>query len=199
MPLPRGVDRIVACGEYTSVPWLSGSELVMLGWPWGSSTSTSCCAFNEQSAERRSCSKLAGTAITPGLLHVEDHSSQQRNSFLAKRTSSSSTVRTSPRQMTSSTALTKRSFPKADRSGCSWAAKRARASSASFSVLAITMHSPSVSKPTRPARPAICLNRTASRGSLPTFMERMMTRRAGRFTPAARVDVAQRQRRTPFR
>lgn len=50
--------------------------------------------------------------------------------------------------------------------------------------------SPLVSRPARPALPVICLYLVASRYSSPTLGCRSMTLLAGRFTPAARVDVA---------
>lgn len=74
--------------------------------------------------------------------------------------------------------------------------------------------SPAVSRPARPARPAICLYSAGPSSRRPTMGPLMMTRRAGRFTPgtvtnssrhtlykrdipAARVDVAQMQQSTP--
>lgn len=59
--------------------------------------------------------------------------------------------------------------------------------------------SPISPRPARPARPAICLYFAREIKSRPTYGERRMTRRAGRLTPAASVDVQQMQHNTPLR
>ena len=56
----------------------------------------------------------------------------------------------------------------------------------------------SVSMPARPARPAICLYDALLRKSMAMYGLQMMTRRAGRLTPAASVDVQQRQQSVPL-
>lgn len=59
--------------------------------------------------------------------------------------------------------------------------------------------SPFVSIPVRPARPAICRYLVPSIKSRPIRGCRKITLRAGRLTPAAKVDVAVKTRTSPLR
>lgn len=76
---------------------------------------------------------------------------------------------------------------------------RSRAAEPPLLLPAIKMASPSVSMPALPARPAICLYLVASMmlSFQPTYACLKITRRAGRLTPAANVEVAHRTEMAP--